>query len=389
MPSLRRLSSLKYLTTDSKQIVSNFSEVITSLPWNRLVPENFEANVLKGLRLSDEWQSIIKGYEVLPPGTCWDEQKGRIRERFFKPGYSVTFLSEFLDAAEEFFSQFEGRLIGVRLSGGLDSSLIIGMLRHFDIPHALIGMATDRYEFRTERSIQETLASSCEYVRLVDYEKHLPLSSLGLVPAHEYPDLSINNFSAEDAMAKACSELGVEVFLGGSGGDVVLGSSVSSESTLFEWPAQIFNCFWLKDVVYKPHGIELVEFYENAKIINALFHLRKGQPWDSQKKWARKFFRQFLPTELSEFTYKADFWGLYHDGLSKAKETILEIHEKALAITGHSYFAADCLLPLFEQDLLTSNKTLHQKIEARAALATWVASLQKFRESEVTSLASP
>jgi hypothetical protein len=101
----------------------------------------------------------------------------------------------------------------------LDSSIIIGLLSHLNIPFWLIGMTTKRYEFRTERHIQELLFPLAAEAILLDYDSHLPLSQLLEVPSHQHPELLSINYGSENAMAMACEQLGIEVLLTGDGGD--------------------------------------------------------------------------------------------------------------------------------------------------------------------------
>ena len=389
MFSLKQLPSLHFVTVPAGRAVTNFSDEVIRLSWKDLIPENFENNTLMGLLRCSGWQPVLKNFQVLYPGMHWHGEKSPINGIFFMPGKPVNGLQAFLDASCKYFSQFAGRRIGVQLSGGLDSSLIIGLLRYFNIPYALVGMTTDRYEFRTERRVQELLAMQCGAAQLIDYDIHLPLSSLEDVPAHEYPDLSSINFSADDAMANACAKLGIEVLLNGSGGDVVLGTPVRLIGDYCDWQPQIFNTVWTKDVVYAPNGVQLDAFYSDTGIVNSLFHLRRGQGEDTAKRWARNYFRDFLPSELTNYTYCADFWGVYHDGLAGAKEYILHLHQYAHEIRGNPYFESERLASLLREDLLISNKPLHQKIESRAALSCWVTSLHKFREAQGRTYVSP
>jgi len=383
--SLQRLPSLHFVTVPAGCAVTDFSDEVIGLSWNDLIPENFENNTLKGLLRCSEWLPVLKGFQALYPGMYWHGEESSINAMLFRPGKPVNGLQAFLDASGKYFCQFDGKRIGVQLSGGLDSGLIIGLLRHFSIPYALVGMTTYRYEFRTERRVQDVLAMRCGAAQLIDYDIHLPLTSLACVHAHEYPDLSSINFSADDAMADACTKLGIEVLLNGSGGDVVLGTPVRSIGDFCDWQPQLFNTAWTKDVVYAARGIQLDSFYADDGIVNSLFHLRRGQGEDTAKSWARNYFRDFLPCELTNYTYSADFWGIYHDGLAGAKEYLLHLHQYAHKITGNPYFEPERLVRLLREDLLISNKPLYQKIESRAALSCWVTSLHKFREAQAAS----
>lgn len=282
-------------------------------------------------------------------------------------------ITEFLWTVERFFGKFTGMRLGVQLSGGLDSSLIIGLLRYFGIPYSLVGMFTNRYEFRTESAIQRKLAADAQRAILLNYEEHLPLTALDEVPAHQHPDLSSCGFAADDAMAAACVEVGIDVLLSGFGGDIVLGNEAPCDS--YPWRPAIFNDTWLQDLVYGRRGVELMPFFGDADVSACIWNMRRGQAADPSKLWARDYFRTFLPTELVNFTYKADFWGIYIDGLLNAIPDLRHLHERAFELTGHPYFAEQSLNDLLSCDLSTCDKHLYQLIEARISSALWYVAL--------------
>ena len=83
----------------------------------------------------------------------------------------------------------KNKKFGVQLSGGLDSSLIIGILRNVGIEPVLIGLSNDRYEFRTERIIQEILLDGLSNNQLISDDG---LSSI--LRVIEYPQTSFTQF---------------------------------------------------------------------------------------------------------------------------------------------------------------------------------------------------
>lgn len=251
------------------------------------------------------------------------------------------------------------------------------MLKHFGIPFSLVGMTTTRYEFRTERHIQNILAEWSNEVGLLDYEKHLPLFDIDKVPAFQYPDMLCLNYSADNAMALECERLGVDVLLTGNGGDNVFADEVPINPEFSTWRPQIFTDTWLNDIIYAPRGVQLVPFFGDKQVMQTIYNLRIGQPEDNAKLWARNFFRDFIPQELVNYTYCADFWGLYIDGLQKSISTVHELFDFAYNITNHSCFSKKSMKELFDQDLLNANKSMYQKIEARISLAVWLKALMK------------
>jgi hypothetical protein len=346
--------------------------------WRCLIPTNFEQNTLQGLLHRSQWKSFFADRVVKYPGMSWNSEQCCLEDLRFQPSLAAVSLEELVESARVLFSSYEGCHIGVQLSGGVDSSIIIGLLRACGIPYSLVGLSAERYEFRTERHVQLKLAKECGNAELIDYEQCLPLTGLETVSSHAWPDLSCINFASDTCMAEACNRLGIEVLFSGSGGDVILGTAVPENPDDCDWHPQIFNYPWPKEVVYAQHGVELVSFYDDPQIVNGLYNLRRGQRDDADKLWARQFFRNFLPSELVDFTYRADFWGVYVDGLQGALNTIRNLNSRAYELTGFGYFEPSSLECLLSEDLFQTKKTLYQKIESRAALSVWINGIQKW-----------
>jgi hypothetical protein len=283
---------------------------------------------------------------------------------------------DFLEAAQNFFARFNGRKIGVQLSGGFDSSLIIGLLRYFGIPHGLVGLESCRYEFRTERTIQHRLAEQNGDVLLIDEATCLPCSRLRAISPHQVPDLLSLDLAQDHCMA--CNRLGIDVLLSGGGGDNLLGAAVPTDAADSIWRPQTFTDSFPVDIVYRPMGIDFLSFFGESGIVDACFRLRRGQDNDPCKRWAREFFRDFVPQELADYTYCADFWGRSIDGLLCALGPAREIHAEARVLTGNTYFDEEHLERLLAEDLHRPRKELYQRIEARISSAVWVVSLAKW-----------
>jgi hypothetical protein len=289
-------------------------------------------------------------------------------------------MGEFLKAAQHFFHRFEGRKIGVQLSGGFDSSLIIGLLRYFKIPHSLVGLKSERYEFRTERHIQSLLASQNGDVILIDEACCLPCSRLNEIPPHQIPDLLSLDCIQDIDMAVACQNLGIQVLLSGGGGDNLMAQPVPTEPAFSEWRPQTFTDPFPVDIVYKPRGIEFLSFFSDRKIVDAFYCLRRGQKEDCAKRWARNFFRDFVPRELVDYTYCADFWGRSIDGMIASLDHVRELHKESLHLTGNAYFNEENLDGLIKDDLYRPRKDLYQRLESRISSAVWVVSLTRLFE---------
>jgi len=371
---------LRFLERRSGEIVDSiWSELHLHGLWRGADFDAHEENTLKGAGDRSDWRPIFTEWFPLDAGQTWCERTERALDPVHRPkAHGEGSLADFLKAAQTFFARFDGRKIGVQLSGGFDSSLVIGLLRHFGIPHGLVGLESDRYEFRTERSIQHRLAEQNSDVILIDEATCLPCSRLCEVPSHQIPDLLSLDHVQDRDMAKACERLGIEVLLSGGGGDNLLGQAVPEDPAASTWRPHTFTDSFPVDLAYRPRGIEFLSFFSDPGIVDACFRLRRGQGNDALKRWARGFFRDFVPRELADYAYCADFWGRSIDGLLAALDTVRRLHSEARDLTGNAYFDAGRLERLIAEDLYRPRKELYQRIEARISAATWVVGLAKW-----------
>lgn len=372
--------NIKFYEGSKKNELDNIWELINLPTIKKFKPNNFEFNTEKGLLKRSEWLPLIDDIYPIYEGMSFNRSLNKFIDNAFIPTKKEYNFQTFLDTVSVYFNQFEGKKIAVQLSGGLDSSIIIGLLSYFKIPFSLIGMTTSRYEFRTERHIQSILASKTDSVILLDYEKYLPFTGMDNAPISQLPDLSIINFSADYAMAKACKDLGVDVLFSGFGGDVLFATEVPTNNVDCVWKPQLFYDTWIIDLVYKPQGVQLVPFYADIEIMNAIYNLRRGMKEDITKKWARAFFKDLIPAELANFTYVADFWGLYISGLLNNIETFREYNQLAYKITSNDYFSEKQFEKnVLNKDLLSGKKDVYQPIEARIAFSAWLNVMYKKR----------
>ncbi len=345
--------------------------------WKEIKPENMLGNALiMGVDRTD-YKPIIENYHLMRPGMLWDEQNKRPFDPVCIPNISDSNLEKFLIEAYRFFKQFDGKHIGVQLSGGLDSSLIIVLLKYFNIPFSLVALVNKRFEFRTESHIQNLLSKYGTNTVLIDYETCLPYSNIENVPLHQYPEEYIRTFGPDFEMSKKCKEMGIEILLTGQGGDNVFGDVVPKETKECEWMPHTFNDTWLQDLVYSPMGIVQVSFYSDVKIMEHIFKLRSGRKEDVSKYWARQFFKDFLPRELVQYTYHSDFWGFIIDGVQNVMPQIPTLFEQAYDLTQNPYFSKDKVKELMKIDLLDHKKETYMQIEPLLSIAVWLDGLVK------------
>ena len=374
---IRNKQNIFFHNQTTGKIIDEIWPLLTIENIKMINPDNFAYNIKKGLINRNEWNSLIEKIIPVYDGMEMDLSNKMFYEKKFVPSNKEYDFKSFLETAEKYFQGFSNRKIAVQLSGGLDSSIIIGLLSYFNIPFSLIGMTSNRYEFRTEKKIQEILANSSASVILIDFAEHLPLFEMDKAPVSQQPDLSIINISADLAMAKACEKLDIEILFSGFGGDVLFATEVPSSNNKCEWKPQLFYDSWLIDLVYKPHNVNLIPFYANPEIMNAIYNLRRGKKEDIQKKWARNFFKKILPPELINYTYVADFWGLYILGLLNNLDTIQKLHQRAFEITSSPYFSNENFIKhVLKADLYSGKKEVYQPIEARIAYTAWLNTLR-------------
>ena len=119
-------------------------------------------------------------------------------------------------------------------SGGLDSSLIIGILRHYGFEPVLIGMYNNRYEFRTERIVQDILKKVGTNNILISDDNFLPFTDLLNVPNTRYQMLH-QFLQWRIKMAMLFEENKVDLVFNGMGLDTILCMSPTDIENRNQW----------------------------------------------------------------------------------------------------------------------------------------------------------
>jgi len=327
-----------------------------------------------------EWKPIFSHIVPIYSGTEWDVQQNRYVEQRYYPHYNTeTSFYKFIEVAGKFFDKYKGKKIGVHLSGGLDSSLIICLSHFLHIPCTLIGLSTERFEFRTERTIQLKLMKYGEYSELIDVEQYPYYSNLSNTPKHQIPDSFIKQNEASKALADAFAKQGVEVVFTGQGGDSLFVDAIDPINTSFNIGNE-FTFPWEQDLIYSPLGITLVSFFSNPNIIDAICSMRIGQKDDPLKWWARKTFKEILPIELSDYAYCADFFGISMSGLKAAKPEIRLLCEEAYDRIKHPIFNPKGINEILSTDVFSLEHKTYCALCTKISIAVWLHSL--FRDDE-------
>jgi len=376
MESLIKQASIQFRRTHDGSTHYSIWDQLKEGAWKNILPENLlESALIDGVDRT-HYKPVLRDFHLMHRGMLWDEQKKIPYDPIFTPNKVNANLDLFLKESQRFFKQFEGKKIGVQLSGGLDSSIIIGLLKYFKMQFNLVGLTNKRFEFRTESHIQNILAAWADKTILVEYDTCLPYSHIDKVPPHQYPEEYIRTFGPDYIMSQKAQELGIEVLITGQGGDNVYGDEILNKSPEeLKWMPHTYYQGWLEDLVYTPRGIELVPFYADERISELIYSLRFGQKEDIPKVWARQFFKDFLPRELSEYIYHSDFWGFIISGVQEVMPQLPLLFEQTYDLTQNNHFNKEKVNDLMKIDLLDHKKETYMQIEPLLGIAVWIDSL--------------
>ncbi|MEZ4755338.1 MAG: asparagine synthase-related protein [Flavobacteriales bacterium] len=321
---------------------------------------------------------MFDGFKIIQPGSFYDIAYDNIKPTLYYPNYIETNKEEFYHKLESYFRGYEGKTIGVHLSGGLDSSIIIGLLNHFDIPFYLVGLISDRFEFRTERTVQEKLARFGRDSVLINMDSYPAYSNLSMAPLTQLPDATFKGWAASKAVAATFASLGVQVVFTGQGGDTIFVDRIPNheEKCSFNIDSEFYLHFDAT-VIYPEYQISLVSPFADKTFINSIYSLRQGENQDYLKKWARRFFADVLPRELVEYTYAADFFGTSMSGLDRAKPEIEKLFKIAHKVSGHALFAPASTKEFLAKDVFSFEYQDYIEYCDLLALAVWYNSLAR------------
>lgn len=332
-------------------------------------------NLLCPGQLADS-QAVFGGYHQIVPGTYWNIDKRRLELDLYSPNYvQDCSFSSFIDTASRYFEGLNAKRIGVHLSGGLDSSLIMALLKVLEIPFVPVGIKSDTFEFRTERFIQEIILEWGEDGLLIDSKEYPYYSEIKSIPSHQIPDADIKSVASTRALAKAFKERGCDVVLSGQGGDSLLVNEVKDIQDISFNIGNEFINYTEQNRVYGPTGLRLESFFADTEIIDILCSARIGQKDDPLKLWMRRWAKDILPRELSEYAYFADFFGLTSWGLHDATPVIKELMEEAYDISHFSHFSPKNVKKFLEQDVFSFEHRDYIEYCGLISVASWYHSL--------------
>lgn len=367
----------KFFDLGSKDFVD---PLITGVKRSEFKSENLEAHTKNCLRMSqrpDTYLPVQKSLIPVPPRSVWQISSTDIYQ-LDKSTFDTNKKKSIEDVQRLSFklASLVSSELAVELSGGLDTAIVIGVLRSIGINPTLIGAISERFEFRTERFIQEKIASDAKRVFFINENDSLPFANLKETPLHPVPNKTSLFYYLNEVTAKLSVKNSIKYVLNGVGFDAILIDQISEPTATYFFNPINLDDVWANDYVFRPNGIQYVNVASIYCILKTLITMRVGQPEDTQKIWARKTFENLIPKELSKYRYKASFGAVYDEGLEQARSDILDMCKLVYDLTG-----IDELHPSIMEKLLNGVRSYDHKAEfaflARLSYVNWIYQLNR------------
>jgi hypothetical protein len=368
---MSRRSTHPYINVRNGEITCSSLVLRSPIDAHRCV-QNFLYNNRLGVAKQTYWLPLISDFLPLRPNLHWSSDFRSIAMKDYKPNHIHCTVASAAAAFETVLRSYSTERIGIHISGGLDSSLLVGLARSFGYYIVGVGLTTDRFEFRTERAVQLEIAEMCDECILVPYEEVMPASGLYSLPFHPFPDLAVLNYAADRRIATEFASRGIHIVLSGGGGDNLFGMPVSNETRI---QTNLFVDHFVSSQVYEPLGLRLVAPYSAPQAIDSILSLRAGHGADWRKLWARSAFSAYLPERLIRYYYNTDFAALFSSGLIYNRNALIElVQQQASNIPSTIFRIANQSLSDFER---LSDESLSQTdLESVIAIAAWLRALE-------------
>ena len=319
----------------------------------------------------NEYKPVLPGIYPIPPRTKWSFQNGVFNKLKSNVKYVKNIdLNSCMRMANHLIKVAKGP-IAIELSGGLDSSIMIGVFEKLGYEPILIGTISNLYKFRTERYIQENIARKFKHVVFSDsYSKQF--EDLINTPTHFLPHFLSLYHAVGSNTINLLNKHKIQYILEGTGFDEILVRPSINDINCFRYPS--LQGSWFHDYVFQPQGYSYVDVTSIPSIKQTILSLRRGEAEDTQKWWARRFFANILPPELSHYAYKANFGPLWADGLKSNAEQIDHIIQVARMVSPLPIFRAFNAQTILEA--MNSGK-LSRELFCPLSYANWIHSLHR------------
>jgi len=370
-----------FFNRDTNKLIDNIWSLLSldRLRSARLM--SHEQNISRYVDRPDQYKEVLLGIVPIPPRSKWlyDGKAFFLNNNSSIHKSQQSNISDLLSSTKRLLKTIKKKGIAIELSGGLDTSIAIGLLYYHGIEPLLIGMKSNRYEFRTEAKIQEIYCKKFSNSHLFSMEDTLPYTDLLNTPIHQLPSSSSLFYAHANPIAKLCMEKGIKIVLTGMGFDALLCDSPYIDGH-YKHPDSWFSCLlddnWFNEYVYKTFDVNCKSAACSNIIIQTIWSMRQGQGEDIKKWWARKTFADFLPRELVQFAYKANHNGNYIDGMRNATEEIRTIFITTYDITRFEEFNKRSMNNLID-NILKHNDKQSKTFLGWVSFANWIYGLAR------------
>lgn len=367
----------KFIRSSNSKPIENFEKELLDGGWRKFNVEAHLSNELLPSKDLHKEIEVIPGVIHISSGLSWDENLHQLTQDYYYPNVvDKCSFSDFVELSEDYFKKLNAERIGVHLSGGLDSSIVICLLKKLGIPYTAIGLKSDTYEFRTERRIQELLSHLNEDSQLIEISSYPFYSKLDEIPFHLWPLASIKSYWQNEILVNAFAKRGCDVVISGQGGDSLLVGQGSASPDLKFNLGNEFLLNELQEYNYGPKGIRLESFYAYKPIIDLISSARIGMTEDPLKIWMRNWAKDILPAELVEHTYYGDYFAMSMSDLDQAKPTIKHVFESAYALCGNELFSSSNTKKFINQDIFNFEYNDYIRFCSLLSVAVWYNSLK-------------
>ena len=376
---VNRSRTTRFVDVDTGAVLSR-DEALAQAGWgNRLRTASFDDHVKNGVPpvTRPDGYRPIGGYTPLPPRTRWSLKGGAFVDGAAIeapwPVHDVT-LADIEAVARRHLGILRGARCVVELSGGLDSSIVLDVLRAVGADVLPIGFVSDRFEFRTERAIQQIFIDAPTPTIALNYDDALPFTRLDEAPLHVVPMVPSLFHVGHTAIASAAALHGARFVCNGVGGDALLCEAfdgAAAHALPFSHHGWGLYDAWPHEHVYAPRGMTYVPSYSLWPIPHLLWAMRRGNGEDVQKHFARRLFDGRLPRELTQYAYKTDHGGPFIDGLVAGRASIATVALSAWRVNGHEALRPERVLADVDRVIHLDDASL-KRLLSTLSFATWI-----------------
>lgn len=325
-----------YFDIQTLKFVDNWEEIINVDVLRSASLENHLSNCRNLADFPHNYKPVIKSIFPIPPRSTWKFSGDRFHpiDSFVRLSEKQASQADLEGMTTKIMSALNQNKIMVQLSGGLDTSIIIGMLVSLGYQPILFASVSERFEFRTERKIQQIFMQSSQLETIVvNEDNYLPFVGLRSTPMHFLPNRASLFSAGHRCTLEHAKKAGATMILNGMGGDALLCPEFKSKENRIKTDFWDLDIDWPNEFIYRPAGCNFLNPFALKCFARFILRRRADARADPKKLWARNYFSQYLPRELTQFAYKANFDAVYVNGLSQAFSEIENISKVAYEVT--------------------------------------------------------